>query len=332
MRKSVAHVLVACAAVFAVATTAETSPLILAGVQVGLGTVLQSNGTTTSTFASSPTVNNTRGVAIGADGDLYVVGASSNNVVRFDGKTGALVGTFIASNLNAPRGIALGDDGLWYVSNGGNGTIARFNAAGAFVDVFASGLSTPHEMTFGPDGALYVSNSLANNIQRCTAAGCTTFASGNGLLDSRGLDFYNGSLYVSSRGSNAVLRFDAVTGAFIASVASVQAPYGLMVASDGLLYVAETFMGPTGPTGDVRRFNATTGAFIDTYIASAAFLGPPSDLAEAAVPEPSSLRLVAIGLVAARARRSRRRSELKGGTARASCDQARLISVGAPIL
>jgi hypothetical protein len=122
----------------------------------------------------------------GPDGNLYAV--SSAGIVRYNGQTGAAMGTFVA----------LG----------------------------TGGLAEPTAMIFGPDGALYVGSSATHSVLKfdgSTGAFVGTFiAAGSGGLN-RPMDFAygpDGRLYVASYGSNAVLRYDATTGAFIGTFLS----------------------------------------------------------------------------------------------------------------
>lgn len=70
-------------------------------------------------------------------------------------------------------------------------------------------------------------------------------------------------LLVSSRFANAVLRYDANTGAFkgvFASGSGLANPNGIAYGPDGNLYVG------MGDTGVVKRFNGQTGAYIDDFV------------------------------------------------------------------
>lgn len=95
---------------------------------------------------------------------------------------------------------------------------------------------------------------------------------GNGSLDP-------GRLLVASEGSNAIVSYDATTGAFqgdfvTAGSGGLYDPNGLLFGPDGLLYV-DNFRG--GPA-QVLRFNGQTGAFIDQFV-------PPSSGGLAAATE-----------------------------------------------
>src|SRR5262245_4182721 len=84
-----------------------------------------------------------------------------------------------------------------------------------------------------------------------------------GLNFNEDLVFHNGSLYVASRNSNSILRYDAVTGAFQGAFASgdgLNNPIGLTLGPDGNLYVGN-YSG-----NNVLRFNGSTGAFLGSFL------------------------------------------------------------------
>ncbi len=117
------------------------------------------------------------------------------------------------------------------VSNWGH-EVMKFNGVtGVFEGIFANGggLGAPTDMAYGPDG----------------------------------------NLYVASAGSDAILRYDGVTGAFIsvASGGGIEFPTGITFGPDGNLYVSN----PLGIFSDtVLRYDGTTGVFIDVFVSGVA--------------------------------------------------------------
>jgi DNA-binding beta-propeller fold protein YncE len=156
-------------------------------------------------------------LTFGPDGNLYVV--SFISVLRYDGTTGAFLGSFASPIIGGPFGVVFGPDGNLYV--GTFASVQRFNGTtGAFIDVFAStGLAGSTGLAFGPDHNLYVGSALTTEVVRfdgTTGALLGVFGSGSGLSGPLGLAFGADSrLYVASRDTDSVLRFDPTTGAFV---------------------------------------------------------------------------------------------------------------------
>jgi MYXO-CTERM domain-containing protein len=74
----------------------------------------------------------------------------------------------------------------------------------------------------------------------------------------------NGDLLVANYNTSEILRFDGVTHAYdgvFASTASRGRPLDMAMGPDGDLYVVEN---PNNGGGDISRYNATTGALIET--------------------------------------------------------------------
>ncbi|MCA9061894.1 MAG: DUF2341 domain-containing protein [Planctomycetaceae bacterium] len=236
-------------------------------------------GTLSQQFGSNPTLNAPTSAVIGPDGLLYVSSESSNNVVRFNPATGALVDTFVAAGsggLSEAAALAFGADGNLYVADYAANRILRFDGdTGAFLSVFVTagsgGLTSPYSMTFGPDGHLYVGSYTGHSIRRyngTTGQFIDTFVAGStgGLNKPEGLLFGpDGHLYVTSFGTNTVLRFNGNSGALIdafipAGAGGLSNPTGLAFGPDGHLYVGDY------ADGAILRFDAATGQFIDEYV------------------------------------------------------------------
>jgi hypothetical protein len=126
--------------------------------------------------------------------------------------------------------------GYLYVDSHDTRNVLRYDeTTGAFVDEFvkhnSGGLYSSVDMDFGPGHNLYVSNGL--------------FANQNRPAD--------------------VLKFSGASGAFLSDFADsgqLTDPRGIIFGPDGNLYVADGF-----DHGQVLRFDGTTGAFIDTFVA-----------------------------------------------------------------
>lgn len=85
----------------------------------------------------------------GPDGQLYAVAEKADEVLRFDGQTGAPLGTFVGDDpltpgdetggLSGPTAAVFGPDGDLYVASFNTDEVLRYDGAtGAFAGVFVS--------------------------------------------------------------------------------------------------------------------------------------------------------------------------------------------------
>jgi sugar lactone lactonase YvrE len=209
------------------------------------------------------------------------------------------VSAFVASGgggLTGPKDLVQGPDGSIYVVSSGNNSVIRYSSTGALLGTFVAagsgGLSNPYGLAFGPDGNLYVDSTTNNNILEysgSTGAFLNTFVSAGsgGLSDPRGMIFaQDGNLYVSSRGTQSVDRFQGPAGpapgsplpavgqsgaTFVPTGSGgLAGPLDLIFGPNGNLFVANgtPMSGVTNNNFGVLEYNATSGAFITTYVGS----------------------------------------------------------------
>jgi streptogramin lyase len=229
-----------------------------------------------------------RGKAFGADGNLYVASRFTNEVLKYDGKTGAYLGVVVPSGsfgLHAPWGLTFGPDGNLYVVGSISNNVLRYNMTTGAIDEFlpsSAGLQQPHELTFDSVGNLYLSINSDSSVLRFQGPGGASpgaplpapgqsgavFVPPNsgGLNGATGLAFGpDGNLYVGSFNTNTVNRYNGTTGAFIdifvsAGSGGLNGTHHLSFRPDGFLYVSST------NNNAVYRYSATTGAFVSTVV------------------------------------------------------------------
>lgn len=210
-----------------------------------------------------------------ADMQYYLVsGYTSNNIVRYDAATGAVIDQFVPSGsggLSRPEGLAIGPDGNLYVSSSNTHRIKRYDGlTGAYLGNFATdnGLEYPRGITFGPDGNLYVasSNDMVLRFNGTTGAFIDEFVKSGtpGLIDPQDLVFRgDGKLYVSNGWTHTVIRCNAQTGEYIDTFVGspeLDVPQGMAFGADAHLYVADS------DTNCVFRYDGQTGALIDAFV------------------------------------------------------------------
>lgn len=194
-------------------------------------TVTGNPATVTHTYTNTGFTNNILVSATDEDGThtssiLYATSAGTNQLFQVDATSGAVIST--AGLVGIPVGAVIGPDGFLYTANFGANSIGRFDpVTGAFVDTFvhsgSEGLTAPTVIAFGADG----------------------------------------SLFVSSQGTDEILRFGndgRPLGTFVtAGSGGLDGPDGIAFGPNGNLYVASS------GTGDILVYEGTTGAFVDTF-------------------------------------------------------------------
>jgi len=284
---------------------------------MGTDQVLRYNGTTGAPMGvfASGSFDGPEAMTYGPDGNLYVIGAFSYNVVRFNGTTGAFIDEFVApgaGGLSNPTDLEFGPDGHLYVLphiSLDSESIWKYNGStGAFIGLFGAGggMTHTHGLTWGPDGNLYHGRIGEATIARFSASGTLLGELGPdpGISTLSDLAFGpDGNIYVTSISPGGVLRYDGSTGAFIDEfVPSGVATWGIRFEPDSKLYV-----GFAGAMSVVNRYDAITGAFIDEFISDGeGGLAGAFGFAFTPIPEPGGLAIAALAGATLLHRRRRR--------------------------
>ena len=203
--------------------------------------IVQYDGTTgvfKKIFAYDNGIGATSRIKFGPTGDLFVCVPTAaqglDRILKFDGNTGASLGTFASLNGMYPAGLVFDENGDLLVLSGGFGQIRRYDGlTGAFEGVFASIMpGNLQDMIRGPGGDLFVSGGVGG-IERFdgkTGASKGFFASGPDLYGPAGMAFdpQGDLLYVSDFGASKITRFSATTGAFVDVLTITRNPDGIV--------------------------------------------------------------------------------------------------------
>ncbi|MEX2175896.1 MAG: hypothetical protein WD872_16160 [Pirellulaceae bacterium] len=229
-------------------TSVGLGPLGIAIVPDGHRFIISQNGTLwrfnqfgvlVNTIATG--LGDTRNLAVGPDGHIYVAVHNTNRILRFNGTTFAPMGAFISSGLNGPVGLNFGPDGHLYVT----------------------------ETNFSNAGRLLKFNGV-------TGAPLGQFGSLNLRWASSPVWDAAGNIYLTERVGNTLLKLDGTTGALLQTLASsgiLNGPEYLALGPDGNLYVAAIFH------NSVQKYDPNTGAFLGYAIAPSAGLNLPHGIA-----------------------------------------------------
>ena len=192
-----------------------------------------------STVSSSltPGVVHPISMAIGGNGNLYVLDFSNGKIGEYT-TSGATVNASLAAT-SLFDGVALTVDsssGNIFVANYSSNSVSEFSSTGTLLNTaLINGLNHPYGLSIY-DGNLYVSNSGSGVIGEYTLSGTTINASLiTGLVQPYGMSFANGDLYVANRGASVnagyIGVYDAITGATINAdlISGGMTPNGVVV-------------------------------------------------------------------------------------------------------
>lgn len=215
-------------------------------------------------------------LAAGANAsELLVTSFFSNTITRYDTTTGSVIGTYTGGTVSGALGMRVGPDGLLYVCSEGNNTIQRFNTTThQYVDtiITASNLNGPTGVTFDTANNIIVGNFAGSSVTKYSPTGTfqsTLVAAGSGGLNGPDVGITigpDGKLYVPSFDSNAVLRYNATTGAFIDTFIPAGGT-GAMSQPRTILF-RDNKVWVTSDNGNKVLRYGLDGTFIDTFVAA----------------------------------------------------------------
>lgn len=213
-----------------------------------------------------------RGLAFGADGNLYANERGADLVIRVVPSTGAVsvfataadLDTAVAADIQPNTGIVGSENGTIYtLSDDGGNFVLAVTSAGV-VSVLATGIPPFNDldvfMTRAANGDLIVSdNSGSDTVFRVTPAGVVSVfltqaqiqaaSSANGSDLEGGIAFDSaGAFYIAEADSDEILRFASIpTGGVFVSAAAIEAVTGFSPNFNGGIAFSRQTLAPINP-------------------------------------------------------------------------------------
>jgi hypothetical protein len=207
------------------------------------------------------------GIGVAKADSLYVGDSNDNTVKRFDASTGNYLGVFVNHNgcpqnppSPPPQGCLYGPTGLIFDGPGPQGHL----------------LVADQNVNLNIPGAIYEYNSTTGSFIKALVPPTSKYAP----PAPRGIILYPRSggttLFVASPSGvtadpttpGSLQAFDGTSGAFIDSLPSTSSfhPRGVVIGTDGLLYVSNDPGTSVGNGGEILRYSPETLNFIDTFV------------------------------------------------------------------
>ena len=218
------------------------------------------------------------GIAVAADGTVYVADAGENNRIRkitLDGTVSTLAGgsegfsdgTAAGASFNTPSGLALNKDGVLFVADTGNNRIRKITAEGQVSTIAGDGtpgyadgpaaqakFNGPIGIAVDQRGNIFVADSYNDRIRMITSEGQVSTVAGQGTPgyadgDRNVAQFdtpcgiitaADGSLIVADTGNDRLRKITPEGNVTTLAITEhLSSPLGLASTHDGFLYITE---------------------------------------------------------------------------------------------
>lgn len=246
---------------------------------------------TVSTLAQTTSQGKTDGVAVAANGDIYVSGGpTGQDILRVT--PGGQVSTFV-TGLGSANGSDFDSSGNLYVADYASNAIRKITPQGS-MSTFASGLDGPGGVWVDPNDYVFVSlfgadySGTGATVLRIAPNGAvSTYATGGGLQDVIGIvGDGSGQVYATNWSTGA---FFNITGGHVTAVSSTGGSSNHICYRDGYIYI------PSPGSALIRR--VTPDGTVTDFIGTAARQTVDGPIAEADFERPNSCAFTPDGTV-----------------------------------
>ncbi len=230
------------------------------------------------------------GLAVGANGDIFLSDAVNGSVVEVPFNAGVYGPTVtLATGFSSPQGIAIDGVGTLYVADSGHGAIqkiASINGAYGAVSSVVSGLSNPRGVAVDGNANLFFTDTGNNAIKELPRSlsgspSVVTLVS-SGLSGPTGIAIdSNSDLFFADTGNNQIDQLPYTNGSF-GSVSTItggglSGPQGVAVDAGGNVFFVDT---GNNQIDEVPRSGSTYGSTV--ILPSLVFSGPQGIAADSA--------------------------------------------------
>lgn len=224
--------------VYTVGTAITTlTPTVVNGVSaIGYGTPAALTGAT---------LNNPRGVAIDAAGNIYVANSGNNTISKYN-SSGTYLGTFgTGATMSFPKDLVFDSSGNAYVLNlgatPGTGSVYKYNSSGVYQSTILSGLNYALGITIDNSDNIYIADQGAITVKKYNTSGTLLLSLPTTNLSTPlgvAVDA-SGNIYVLNNGTGNVTKYNSAgtfQSIFLSGYTSAQA---IAIDGAGNFYVSD---------------------------------------------------------------------------------------------
>jgi sugar lactone lactonase YvrE len=237
--------------VYTVNTTITTlTPIVTDGVSaIGFNNAIALTGAT---------LNNPRGVAIDASGNIYVTNSGNNTISKYN-SSGTYVGTFgSGATMSSPKDVVFDSSGNAYVLNlgstPGTGSVYKYNSSGVYQSTILSGLNYALGITIDASNNIYIADQGAVTVKKYNTSGALLLSLPTTNLSTPlgvAVDA-SGNIYVLNNGGPNVTKYNSAGTYLSTFLSGFTSPQSITIDGAGNFYI-----GDNSPTNTVYVYNAS---------------------------------------------------------------------------